>query len=166
MFNRLPNFIFAHLRGYPMDFSAEINTFDQPRNLSLEILWLCNILDIYQGDCTHKECDKNLTGALIGAKCFNLTKIGRGNTPDKEQPLLQYHFWQNHHMAIFRLTKQATWEESSDQCKLIGGHLPVFNSREDVRNVVALMMTSSPFFIRQAEVIPLGLKLWVSILYP
>ncbi len=184
-----PKFVTAHSECHFMEsLDASFRTLNGTDHYSIKFVWLWeNLIEkIYQQRCrglqtgtpVHPSCDRRLVNSSRGLTCINLTSTG--HTDDENLPFttqsgeasisVQYHLWESHHFLLFfcgegflrELSAVFSWTGASKLCASLGGHLPILLSREDVRNLAALLWTATDFDPSDTT-LPIGLKVGVSV---
>ena len=135
----------------------------------LTVAWINDNYNRYQHfmeSAGQKYCIRNKSVAIqVGCiKRFNL----KDNTDHREYQLIVFkefdtlgkdfswgHFDYSYDMREF-FEEVVTWEEASSLCRLLGGHLPWFGSRESLNEILALLKLSQD--IPTVEAIYIGLQ--------
>ncbi len=157
----------------PTQFYVHFHSSHTANDAFVEFVWLCNATDRYKQHHVQLTCHKDLQRNLSkNIECRNLTSA------DNER----YPLWQSYHFIVLREIEgneggllfwylapgydrsvYKTWSEASQLCGDVGGHLPVLNSREDVRHIAALLMTSAEEGVfHLTDAVAVGLQVTVS----
>ncbi len=131
-------------------------------SFSVEFVWPCDETYKKRHKCLGPACHtliENITLPMV-TKCFNLTTTPcRGVDPEF------YHLWNHHHLDLFITAAsedKVNWTQASEWCKLAGGHLPVFGSKDDMKKMFLLLYTCDTVCV-SLNIIAVGLQSSVRI---
>ena len=123
--------------------------FDKVITEPLTIAWIDDNYNRYQHfmEPTFKSCtlNKSVESQIICKKYINPK-----DNDHREYYLVMRHDWGQTHKIV------PTWENASAMCRLMGGHLPWFGSRDSLSEILAFLKLSQ--YIPTAEAIYIGLK--------